>query len=107
MTSSLYLPPYHENGVTASTPGMEAISAIRAYGTGRSNPCELITMIRLKSLDERVTSPLIVENEIRTIASDRLTDSEAMVRNERIGLRRAFRKTMPTNFMRPPPSWAG
>jgi hypothetical protein len=41
----------------------------------------------------------MVENEIRTIESARLTLNEAIVKNERIGFRRAFRRIIPKNFM--------
>ena len=92
IVSSPYFPPYQLKGVAATTPSIAATSATRVIGTIPANPCEFIVMIRLWTPSVEETSSLIAKNETRIIIRNRLMEVEAIVRNDRIGLRRALRR---------------
>src|ERR671921_1062109 len=104
IVSSPYFPPYQLKGVAATTPSIAATSATRVMGSTPANPCEFIVTIRLWTPTEEETSSLIEKNETRIIIRKRLMEVEAIVRNDRIGLRLALRKMYLRNFMMRPQS---
>ncbi len=93
ITSSLYLPPNQEKGVTFSTPSIAAISASLAPGTGWAKPCELITISRLYSRSDEPAASNDERNDRRIIIRNRHIAVDPIVRSVRTGLRRALRRT--------------
>src|SRR5687767_11245701 len=89
IVSSPYFPPYQLKGEAAITPSIAATSATRVMGIVPANPCEFIVMIRLWTPSVEETSSLIAKNVTRIIIRKRLMEVEAIVRDDRIGLRLA------------------